>query len=98
MLDVTSDQLELVRSILSQFVPGSRVVAFGSRATGNSKPFSDLDLVIYSRVPLAIEVLANLRMAFSESNLPFKVDLIESHELTPQFLQSISKSGIQILP
>ena len=59
-------------------LPGVEVRAFGSRVHGeNLKPFSDLDLAIISESLLDIGKLAELKEAFTESSLPFKVDLLD---------------------
>ncbi|MBT1072810.1 nucleotidyltransferase family protein [Pelotalea chapellei] len=77
MLDLTPHHLTEVRRILLLHVPGRRVCAFGSRVQGNAKPFSDLDLVVMGEVPLDFRQLAVLKDAFTESNLPFRVDVID---------------------
>ena len=77
-LKIEPEELETVRGILRVHVPGLEVWAFGSRVHGeNLKPFSDLDLAIITETPLDAEKLAELREAFSESALPFKVDFLD---------------------
>lgn len=72
------EELETVRGILRAHVPGLEVRAFGSRVHGeNLKPYSDLDLANITEIPLDAEKLAELREAFSESALPFKVDFLD---------------------
>lgn len=77
MLDLTPEHLAEVRRILQRHVPGCTVRAFGSRVHGNAKPFSDLDLAVMGDVPLDFRHLAALRDAFAESNLPFRVDVVD---------------------
>ena len=77
MLDLTPQHLTEVRRILLLHVPGRTVRAFGSRVQGNAKPFSDLDLVVMGNTPLDFRQLAALKDAFTESNLPFRVDVID---------------------
>ena len=77
-LKIEPEELETVRGILRAHVPGLEVWAFGSRVHGeNLKPYSDLDLAIITEIPLDAEKLAELREAFSESALPFKVDFLD---------------------
>ena len=77
MLDLTTEQLAEVRRILQRHIPGHSVRAFGSRVQGNAKPFSDLDLVIMGKTPLDFRQLAALKDAFADSNLPFRVDVVD---------------------
>ncbi len=76
-IDVLPKDLEVVLEILDRFVPGMEVRAFGSRVTGNARRHSDLDLVIMTEQPLDVTVLAGLNAAFSESSLPFTVDVLD---------------------
>lgn len=77
-MNLAPAELRLVRHILRKHVPGCPVWAFGSRVHGrNLKPFSDLDLAVISDKPLGLHVLIALRTAFSDSALPFQVDVVD---------------------
>jgi type I restriction enzyme S subunit len=67
----------VVADILRRLAPDYEVWAFGSRATGRAKPYSDLDLALVSDRPLPLDLTARLAEAFSESDLPWKVDLVD---------------------
>jgi uncharacterized protein len=77
--------LALVRELLHRYLPGVEVRAFGSRAGGDPKPASDLDLIIVSAQPLAPRMHALLADAFAESDLPFKVDVVDASTADPAF-------------
>ena len=77
LLDVRPDHLKIVQDILGTHVPDREVWAFGSRVTGNATETSDLDLAVFGETPLDFETLAALRDAFSESRLPYKVDVVD---------------------
>lgn len=77
VIDVTPGQWTIVRGILLKHVPDYEVWAFGSRTQGSAKPFSDLDLAIVSEQPLSLDLYAALRDDFSESDLPWKVDVVD---------------------
>ena len=76
-IDISPAQWEIVRAILQQHVPQHAVWAFGSRAKWDAKPYSDLDLAILADQPLDWSVSAALADDFSESDLPFKVDIVD---------------------
>ena len=84
-LDIREDHLLLVKNILKEQIPRRAVWAFGSRVKGAATKTSDLDLCIMGDDPLSFECLAHLRDAFSESNLPYKVDVIDWATLKPAF-------------
>lgn len=77
MLDLAPEHLAEVCRILALHASGRTVRAFGSRVQGNAKPFSDLDLAVMGDVSLDFRALAALKDAFAESNLPFRVDVVD---------------------
>lgn len=66
-----------VEAILHAHVPGREVWAFGSRARCCAKPYSDLDLAIMGEEAISLDTLAALNEAFAESDLPWKVDVVD---------------------
>ncbi len=94
--DVSPDQLTIIQSILKQYVPTCRVVAFGSRVTQTARDTSDLDLCLMSDKRISFATLANLRDAFSQSRLPYKVDVIDWSAITPDFQKLISENYLEI--
>jgi type I restriction enzyme S subunit len=95
-LDVRPDHLALVRAILAEQVPGRRVLAFGSRVLGKARPVSDLDLAVVGSVPLSFEKLAALRDAFSESNIPYKVDVVDWATTSESFREIIGRQAVVV--
>lgn len=87
-------ELAEVRAILARHLPDSvKVWVFGSRAGGNPKPWSDLDLVLEGSDVLPLSLLAELAEAFDESALPWKVDLVDRRTVTPQFRAIIDRDA-----
>ncbi len=81
MLDLTAEQLATVRAVLAGRARGREVRAFGSRVTGRAWRYSDLDLVVMGDAPLPELALAHLRADFEDSDLPFRVDVVEQRDL-----------------
>jgi len=48
--------------------------AYGSRVKGTARKYSDLDICYQEEVPLSI--ISQIREQFTESNLPFEVELV----------------------
>lgn len=74
---ITPEQWKIVAAILQKHIPDKTVWIFGSRAKHQAKPFSDLDIAIIGETPLPIDLLAAMTEDFTESALPFKVDLLD---------------------
>ncbi len=96
MIDLRPEHLALVQSLLHQHVPGCQVRAFGSRALGKAKPYSDLDLAVVGPAKLDIKVMARLKEAFEESDLPFRVDVLDWHAVPETFRENIAK-GFEVI-
>lgn len=76
-LDVEPRHWAIIQNILKQHVPGFEVWAFGSRTKGTAKPHSDLDLAVITQQPLSLQMQVALAEAFSESDLPWRVDVLD---------------------
>ena len=73
-------QLAVLKQILALYAEEiASVDLFGSRATGDYRPNSDVDLVL--RGGIKEKQIDRLWTLFHESNLPFSVD-VKSYELT----------------
>lgn len=76
-LHIEPRHLAMVCQVLAQHVPGLPVWAFGSRTKGCAKPHSDLDLAVITTEPMSLQQAALLAEAFSESDLPWRVDVVD---------------------
>lgn len=85
MIDLDPRALTEVRRILQVHVPNCEVRVFGSRISGTSRPYSDLDLALVGPEPLPLATLEALRDAFSQSDLPILVDVQDWHRIAPGF-------------
>lgn len=88
MLLVESQHLEIIQKILSKYPYG--FYAFGSRVAGKPKKFSDLDLCFFEEIPDNIR--DHIDEDFEESDLPYKVDIINWNTCSPAFQTEIRKN------
>ncbi len=95
-LDLKPEYLQEVRRILAAQVPAHQAWAFGSRVKGTAQKFSDLDICVQAAQAMGYEEKANLRLAFSESNLPFVVDVVDLRRCSADFAQAIEHSRVAI--
>ena len=90
MIQLSPEHFQITKDILAQHLPSRQVCIFGSRAQGTARPTSDLDVLILGTKALHPSHRAELKLAFSESNLPFFVDLVEQARITPAFFEKIA--------
>ena len=93
MIDLNPEQLAEVKRILAEHAPGCEVLAFGSRVDGSARPASDLDLVLRGPGKLDWRFLERLKDAFSASDLPFMVDVVDWHDAGEEVKAWIAKSS-----
>lgn len=96
-IDISPPEWEIVSAILRRHVPGCAVWAFGSRAKWNAKPYSDLDLAIITDCPLDLRISAALTDDFSESDLPFKVDVVDWATSSEAFRKIIKRDKVVLM-
>ena len=96
-LTIDAGHLTLVLSLLRENLPpGARVWAFGSRVTGTVKRYSDLDLLIDAGRRLSLDESSRLGEAFSESDLPWKVDLVDRYAIDESFRRLIDAACVPL--
>lgn len=95
-IDVSPEDWLIIEAILQGFVPQKEVWAFGSRVRWTAKNYSDLDIVILGDAPLSEELFMDLEKNFIESDLPWKVDIIDWYNLDDDFKNIIEKDHVVI--
>ena len=95
-IDLRPDHWAIVRGILRRYVPDRKVLAFGSRATWTAKDYSDLDLAIMGDEPLSPGATSALAEGFGESDLPFKVDVVDWAKINENFRDIIRRDGVAV--
>ena len=78
-------------------LPGKKIWVFGSRITDRAKPYSDLDLAIIDDSTLPLSLIASLTEDFINSDLPFKVDLVDWVAISPEFQSIILNHHVEWL-
>ena len=93
---VNESEWKTILNILHSFIPDRVVWAFGSRARFTAKLYSDLDLAILGDQALSLAEMADLNEAFSNSDLPFKVDIVDFSSASEAFREIIGSHHVGI--
>lgn len=87
MIQIEKKHLNIILDILRKYQ--YHFYVFGSRVKNRAKKFSDLDLCYKDSIPDSI--IIELEEKFEESDLPFKIDLLDWQRCTKDFQELISK-------
>jgi predicted nucleotidyltransferase len=95
-MDISLRDKEILCSLLVQYLPHISVWAYGSRVTGKAKPWSDLDLVVFTNSDHKYQ-LSLLKAALDESTLSFRTQVFEWDSLPESFKMNIKTSHVIIV-
>ena len=72
------DSIQSLKNFLIEYFKNKdvEIYLFGSRAKGKERRYSDIDIAVSSKEDLKYEI-ARLKEIIEESNLIYKVDLVE---------------------
>lgn len=85
MIKIETQDYQILQGILSKYP--YKFYAYGSRAKGTARKFSDLDLCYLEDIP--DEVIFQIKEELEESNLPFVVELVNWKQMPPKFQELI---------
>ena len=86
--------IELIRRILVAFPAVDTAILYGSRAKGNYRKGSDIDLTL-SGATLDQRQLAEIAGKLDESAIPYQVDLSIKEQIdNPALLEHIQRVGV----
>jgi uncharacterized protein len=76
----------------------AEVYIFGSRALGNYKKFSDIDICFIENPaqPVPSGLLQKILIKFEDSTFPYKIDLVDYSKISANYLPGIDQSKIKI--
>jgi predicted nucleotidyltransferase len=90
------DNLESIIEVLRKSERIEKAVLFGSRAKGNYKPGSDIDIAVYGK-NISFDDFLTLKLRLDELELLNKIDLVKFESIeNPEFIDHINRVGICI--
>jgi type I restriction enzyme S subunit len=95
-IDISPEDWAIVEDILRRHIPDRDILAFGSRAKHTARRYSDLDIAIIGETALPSDVRWDLMDALVESDLPFKVDVLEWATTTESFRNIVLRHAVPI--
>lgn len=97
MYGLTISQLTSLRNVFRLFPQVEDAVLYGSRARGDYKPYSDLDITLYGK-NISLTQLAQMEAMIDDLLLPYNCDLSAFHSLkNTDLIHSIEREGKSLL-
>jgi uncharacterized protein len=93
IIDIRPHDLNEVQRILraAGFQTDARFFVFGSRAKGSARRGSDLDIAVNLGRPLSLSERNFLAIELEESDLPYRVDIVDLQTVSPVFKKMIEE-------
>ena len=89
--------LDFILQVLQKNIPHAKFYIFGSRAKGNYKEYSDIDIAVkLGKETLSADVLGKILIEFSDSTLPYEVDIVDLNAIDDKFKNLIKDSLIEL--
>lgn len=78
---------EQIKDIVKRSLGGTnyKIFVFGSRATGENRQWSDIDLGILSEGKIPGHVMIKIEEELENSQIPYKIDLVDFRNVSDQF-------------
>lgn len=90
---LTKEEIAGIQAVFSKYQQVEKVLIYGSRAKGNFKPASDIDLVLTgNNIDLSLQT--KIEFDLDDLMLPYKFDISIYDKITnPEFLDHINRVG-----
>ncbi len=90
--------IEAIHSVFAQYPQVEKAILYGSRAMGNYRPGSDIDITLTGS-DLTLKILSKIEMDLDDLLLPYKIDLSILKQISnPDLQEHIKRVGIQFYP
>lgn len=91
---LSENHRKIINSVFDKYPQIKKVVVYGSRAKGNYRAGSDIDMTIVEDEKIPFDILLKIVNDFDDSMLPFLVDISVFSNLTnPDLVEHIKRNG-----
>ncbi len=91
---LTDGTLAEIQAVLAKFPDVETALLYGSRAKGNHRPGSDIDLTLIG-AGLTSKILGQIQSELEDGYLPYSFDLSLLNQITqPDLLDHIRREGV----
>ena len=92
MINIKNKHFHILKSILKAY--NYSFFLFGSRISEKAREFSDIDLLYFENIPN--DIIIRIEEELEESDLPYKVDLVNYNQCDDNFKKIIGNNYVCI--
>lgn len=93
---LTKEIIDRIKAIFSKYKQVESVLIYGSRAIGNYRPSSDIDLTLIGK-DINLSLQTKIEFDLDDLMLPYKFDISVYDKIrNPEFLEQINRDGKEI--
>ena len=94
MVDYMNRYKEQLLDIITSIIPNCKIYLFGSRASGDASPGSDIDLALDAGSKIDFKEILQMQVKIDETAIPLSVDLVDIHNVSEDFRREIEKERV----
>jgi predicted nucleotidyltransferase len=85
---------DIIIPIIIRYVPDAKIILYGSRARGNDKTGSDIDIALDMGSTIDSALINNITWDLEDSNLPIFFDIVDYAKMPEAMKKNILKDGV----
>jgi predicted nucleotidyltransferase len=94
MYGLSTKTISLIQGVFAKYPQAEKAILYGSRAKGNYRNGSDIDLVLVG-AELNLSQLFKIELELDDLLLPYKIDLALLHQISnPDLVEHIERKGV----
>ncbi len=94
MLSFTEQYKKIIVPIIQKYVPHAKIILYGSRARGDDRAGSDIDIALDMGKKIDTHSIAQITGDLEESALPINFDIVDFYALSEDMQKEIVKDGV----
>ena len=85
---------KIIMPIVEKHVPHAKIILYGSRARGNDRAGSDIDIALDTGERIDNALMSNITWDLEDSDLPIFFDIVDFTKMPESMKKNILKDGI----
>jgi predicted nucleotidyltransferase len=81
-------------AVITALIPDAHIYLFGSRARGTNAERADIDIALDAGKEIPIEDVGEIKSMLAESNIRYKIDIVDIYQVTDLMRNQILKEKI----